>query len=81
MAEVLVEHPLDATAQTDLATNLDDQKTATEVRAEEKAAYDENIKNLVAAQGLLGEAIKVLDAFYSRSDLKVILIAKSKVLS
>lgn len=60
-----------ATAQTDLATNLDDQKSATEQRAAEKAAYDENIKNLVSAQGLLGEAIKVLDAFYSRSDLKV----------
>lgn len=60
-----------ATAETDLATNLESQKTATETRAEEKAAYDEDYKNLVDAQNLLGEAIKVLDEFYSRTDLKV----------
>eukprot|EP00929_Paragymnodinium_shiwhaense_P117642 TRINITY_DN884_c0_g3_i4.p1 TRINITY_DN884_c0_g3~~TRINITY_DN884_c0_g3_i4.p1 ORF type:complete len:753 (-),score=336.81 TRINITY_DN884_c0_g3_i4:58-2316(-) len=48
-----------------LIENGDSQKTATETRQEENAAYQTDISHLVEAEDLLARAVKVLDAYYS----------------
>merc|ERR1719399_845342 len=50
----------------DLKKNHDAQVTETAQRAEENKAYQMNVKNIVAAEGLLHKAIKVLKAYYDQ---------------
>jgi len=50
----------------DLVTNHDMQVSETASRAGENMAYQKSIKNIVAAEKLLGKAIKVLKAYYSQ---------------
>jgi hypothetical protein len=46
--------------------NHDDQATETADRQAENAIYQQNVKNIVAAEGLLKKAIKVLKAYYDQ---------------
>jgi len=48
-----------------LLENGDSQKTATETRQQENAAYQTDIGHLVEAEDLLARAVKVLNAYYS----------------
>jgi len=48
-----------------LLENGDSQKTATETRQSENAAYQTDIGHLVEAEDLLARAVKVLNAYYS----------------
>lgn len=52
--------------ESSLRRNNQDQVSGTKDRAAENAAYQENIKNLVAAQGLMTDAIQVLTAYYGK---------------
>jgi len=51
-----------------LVQNNDAQKSETAERKEANVAYQKDVKNLVAAEGLLHNAIKVLKAFYDKID-------------
>jgi len=54
-----------ANDETSLSENMDSQKTSTEARAKENAAYTEDISNLQESTALLTKAIKVLKDYYS----------------
>lgn len=51
-----------------LEDNANDQKTSTELRAEEHAAFQVNVKDLATAEGLLTSAVHVLQQYYSQID-------------
>merc|ERR1719333_1960613 len=53
-----------ADTEESLVKNNEAQKTQTEKRLEENVAYQADVKNLVAAEGILTKAIKVLKAYY-----------------
>jgi len=57
-----------ANAETSLLENAASQKSETEDRNEENAAYQVDVRNLAAAKGLLTNAIKVLKAYYDQID-------------
>jgi len=54
-----------------LQENNESQKTETATRVEENVAYQADVKNLVAAQGILKKAIKVLDTYYKDLEAKL----------
>jgi len=54
-----------------LLTNTQNQASQTTTRATENQAYQTDIKNLGAVQGLLSNAIKVLSNFYGEKDAKI----------
>jgi hypothetical protein len=53
-----------ADTEDSLVKNNEAQKTQTEKRLEENVAYQADVKNLVAAEGILTKAIKVLKIYY-----------------
>merc|ERR1719265_1313008 len=53
-----------AADETSLLENGESQKTATNTRSEENAAYQTDIGHLVEAEDLLARAVKVLTAYY-----------------
>merc|ERR1719486_145030 len=53
-----------ADTEESLVKNNEAQKTQTEKRLDENVAYQADVKNLVAAEGILTKAIKVLKAYY-----------------
>jgi len=57
-----------AAAETSLLENAESQKKETEDRKAENTAYQADIRNLVAAKGLLTNAIKVLQVYYDKVD-------------
>jgi len=66
----LIENPKDglkvqiADTEQSLVENNESQKKQTAKRLEENVAYQADVKNLVAAEGILTKAIKVLKAYY-----------------
>jgi hypothetical protein len=54
--------------ETSLLENEDGQKQETAERAEANRAYQTDVKNLAAAQALLKNAMKVLNAYYDQID-------------
>jgi len=57
-----------SSTETSLLENDSSQKTETTSRFEENTDYQANVKNLAAAQGLLSNAMKVLNAYYDTID-------------
>jgi len=57
-----------ADTETSLLENTASQKSETKDRLEENMAYQADVKNLVAAEKILGNAIKVLKAYYDQID-------------
>jgi len=53
-----------AADETSLLENGESQKTATNTRSEENAAYQKDIATLVEAEDLLARAVKVLSSYY-----------------
>jgi len=53
-----------ANTEDSLLQNTNSQKTETGERTEANLAYQADVKNLVAAQGILSKALKVLKAYY-----------------
>merc|ERR1719428_1763467 len=54
-----------ANDETSLLENRESQKTSTEARTKENAAYQEDISNLQESNALLTKAIKVLKDYYA----------------
>lgn len=54
-----------------LEENIDTQKTETKERQEENLLYQEDIKNLVAAESILKKAIKVLRKYYDKLEKRM----------
>jgi len=54
-----------------LEENIDTQKTETKERREENLLYQEDIKNLVAAESILKKAIKVLRKYYDKLEKRM----------
>jgi len=54
-----------------LVENDESQKKQTATRLEENVAYQKDIKNLVAAEGILAKATKVLKAYYDDLEKKL----------
>lgn len=52
--------------ETGLAENVDAQKKQTEERRDANMAYQQDVKNLVAAQSILKKAVKVLNKYYDK---------------
>jgi len=52
--------------ETGLAENVDAQKKQTEERRDANMAYQQDVKNLVAAQSILKKAVKVLNRYYDQ---------------
>merc|ERR1719316_1117402 len=55
-----------AETEAGIQQNHDDQPTETADRMAENKIYQQNVKNIVTAEGLLKKAIKVLKAFYDQ---------------
>jgi chromosome segregation ATPase len=54
-----------------LVKNTEAQKTETAQRLEENMAYQKDVKNLVAAEGIITKALKVLKAYYKDLEAKL----------
>jgi len=59
------------TTEEDLASCIDSQKTETKDRKEANLLYQQDIKNLVAAEKILKKAIKVLRKYYDDLEAKM----------
>jgi len=60
-----------AEAEQTLVENNDSQKTETTERTEENVSYQQDVANLVAAEGILTKALKVLSAYYDDLEQKL----------
>lgn len=59
------------TTEEDLASCIESQKTETKERKEANLLYQQDIKNLVAAESILNKAIKVLRKYYDDLEKKM----------
>jgi len=57
--------------ETSLAENIESQKTQTKERRDANALYQEDARNLVAAQTILKKAIKVLRKYYDELEKRI----------
>jgi hypothetical protein len=60
-----------AETEQDLVDNTESQKTQTAERSEDNQAYQQDVKNLVAAEGILTKATKVLKVYYDDLEAKL----------